>query len=170
MKYCYTDYSFAILDYFSIIRKNEFIFEWILPFLTAVVSYLWGRDAVTDEFLKSFISALTNIFAILVGFTITAIAIFTTADINKHEILCKMSKREINGVEVPYFRFVYVNLIFSSVAGLIMIALALLSLFLLSVLKGEIILAILVFGTLLNLFLSVRNATNLYLIFFRAAD
>ena len=169
MKYCYTDFAFAILDYFSIINRSEFIFEWGFPFLAAIASFLWGRDLATDDFLKSFISILTNVFAILVGFTMTAIAIFTTADIEKNKVLGKTSIREIHGVKVEYFRFVYINLIFSSVAGLAMIALTLASLFFLPFVKNEITLLFLVFGTLLNLFLGLRNATNLYFIFFRAA-
>ena len=29
MKYCYTDFAFTILDYFSVINSREFYFEWI---------------------------------------------------------------------------------------------------------------------------------------------
>lgn len=172
MKYCFTDFIFTVFDYFSIIKKREIVFEWIIPLLVALIVYFWGKNNINSEFKKdiltTFIPMLTNIFAILVGFTITAIAIFTTST-DKNEILDRESDREILGKKINYFRFVYANLIFSSIAGLSMLIITISSFFLLPtcLIKKELILAILIFGTLLNILLAIRNTTNLYFIFFR---
>lgn len=170
MKYCYTDFTIPILDYFSVLSRSEFIFEWILPVIVSVLSLFLSDCIATDDFLKTFISSLTNVFAILVGFTITAIAIFTTADIEKHKFLGKLSNKEIHGVKILYFRFIYINLIFSSLSGILMIGLCLVSLFILPFVENKVVLAVLVFGALMNLLLAIRNATNLYFVFFGAAD
>ena len=169
MKWCYTDYIFTILDYFSVIRKGEFVFEWITPLFVAAATYCFSQSHLhlTEDVIKSFVSVLTNVFAILVGFTIAAIAIFTTADYEKNEILAKQSGRQIQGKGISYFRFVYINLIFSSVIGLLMLVLCLVVFLLTPCLKEDVILSVLIFGALLNILLALRNTTNLYFIFFR---
>jgi len=167
-KICYTDFIFTILDYFSVIKKKEFIFEWILPLLAGIGTHFLGRTlCISENFLDSFISTIINVLAILVGFTIAAIAIFTTADLKNHELLSKKSKRKIEGKEITYFRFIYINLIFSSVAGLSALSLAVFLLILKSFFIEEIILSILVFGILFNILLALRNISNLYFSWFK---
>ncbi len=173
MKYCYTDFIPTILDYFCTLKKGELFYEWGIPFLISGVFYYNADYFLTSDFKKDvatiLIPMLTGVFAILVGFTITAIAIFTTADRAKTPILDKESDRSILDVKISYFRFVYVHLIFSAIAGLGMLVVAISSFFLLSssLPAHQVIISILIFGTLLNILLTVRNATNLYYIFFR---
>ena len=173
MKYCYTDFAFAILDYFSVINGKEFIFEWVVPLLVAIASYFFVQNNVvvqsSSNFLSNFLSILTNLFAILVGFTIATVAIFTTTDAKKIETLDKLSDREIRGKRIPWYRFIYVNLIYSAVAGIFMLILTLLSQLLTLVLRDEIIISILVMGALHSLLLSLRNTTNMYFIFYEQA-
>jgi hypothetical protein len=170
MKYCYTDFAFTILDYFSVINGREFIFEWLMPLLMAIASYFIVQYNIGEQsvsvFLNNFLSILTNLFAILVGFTIATVAIFTTADASKIETLNKTSDREIRGKGIPWYRFIYVNLIYSAVAGIFMLILTLLSQLLTLVVKDEVIIAVLVMGALHSLLLSLRNITNLYFIFY----
>ena len=170
MKYCYTDFAFTILDYFSVINGKEFVFEWFVPLAVGIASYFMAQNYVTEQaatiFLNNFLTILTNLFAILVGFTIATVAIFTTTDASKIEVLNKLSDREIRDSKIPWFRFIYVNLIYSAVAGIVMLILTLLSQMLALIIKNEIIIAILVTGALHSLLLSIRNTTNLYFIFF----
>jgi len=170
MKYCYTDYVFTILDYFSIINKKEFIFEWIVPLTFGIASYFLVQDHMIGSsdnmFINNFLTILTNLFAILVGFTIATVAIFTTTDAKKIDVLNKVSDRELRGYKIPWFRFVYVNLIYSAVAGIVMLILTLLSQMLSLVVKDEVIVCVLVAGALHSLLLSLRNTTNLYFIYY----
>jgi hypothetical protein len=171
MKFLYTDFSFTVVDYLSTIRKREITYEWILPIVLSILVYLKVEDIpgiqIDSKFIKNIISILINMFAILVGFTMASIAIFTTADVNKIEILGKLSDRKIHGKEISYYRFVFLNLIYSAISSLFMLLVTLIfTIFLYFDKYSLLILAILSFGTFHVLFLSIRNITTLYFIFF----
>lgn len=168
MRHCYTDFALPVLDYVSTINKKEAVYEWLIPCMAGVMSYLFFNTWTSIDLFKSFLSTLVNLFAILVGFTIAAIAVFTTADISTNKVLNKLSDREINGAKIAWFRYVYLNLIYSVVAEVAMLGIAFLSILISSSWPKSafIISPFFVFGTLHCLFLSVRNITNLYLVFF----
>jgi len=122
---------------------------------------------INCEFIKSILSILINLFAILVGFTMAAIAIFATADVSKIPILQELSDREIRGNRIKNYRFVFLNLIYSAIACLIMLLVTLfITIFLYFDKYSVLFLSFLTFGTIHVLFLSIRNITSLYFIFF----
>lgn len=164
MKYLYCEFIHPILDYFYVIRKNELVYEWGIPLLLSIVIYIWS-PYIRESFVKDFLSTIINLFAILIGFTIAAIAIFTTADITNLNLLSKASDRNVLGVKISWFRFVYLNLIYAVIAEIIMLLTAVIFLILISVLQEKIIISFVVFGTLHCLFLTMRNTANLYYIF-----
>lgn len=171
MKFLYTDFSFTILDYISTIKKREIVYEWLLPLILSLIVYFKIDDIpgikIDCEFIKSIISVLINLFAILVGFTMAAIAIFTTADVSKIPILQELSDREIRGNKIRNYRFVFLNLIYSAISSLIMLLSTLFfTIFLYFDKYSLLILSFLTFGTMHVLFLSIRNITTLYFIFF----
>lgn len=173
MKFLYTDFSFTIADYISTIKKREITYEWVLPVVLSILVYFKVEDIpgikIDSDFIKYIISILINMFAILVGFTMASIAIFTTADITKIEILGKLSDRKIHGKEISNYRFVFLNLIYSAISSLFMLLVTLIFTICLYFDKYSLlILAILSFGTFHVLFLSIRNITTLYFIFFNS--
>lgn len=171
MKFFYTDYSFTIFDYICTIKKREIVYEWALPFLLALVVYFKVGDIpgikINCEFIKSILSILINLFAILVGFSMAAIAIFATADASKISILQELSDRKIRGNRIKNYRFVLLNLIYSAISCLFMLLVTLfITIFLYFDKFLLLILAFLTFGTMHVLLLSIRNITTLYFIFF----
>jgi hypothetical protein len=171
MKFLYTDFGFTLLDYISTIKKREIIYEWGLPLLLSIVVYFKIGDIpgikINCDFMKSIISLLINLFAILVGFTMAAIAIFTTADVSKIPILQELSERKIRGNRIRNYRFVFLNLIYSAISCLFMLLVTLFfTIFLYYDKFSLLILSFLTFGTMHVLFLSIRNITTLYFIFF----
>jgi hypothetical protein len=147
------------------------MYEWLLPLLLSTLVYFKVDNIpginIDHEFIKSIISILINMFAILVGFTMASIAIFTTADITKINILQELSERKINGKEITNYRFVFLSLIYSAIASLFMLLTTLIfTIFLYLDKYSMLILAVLSFGTMHVLFLSIRNITTLYFIFF----
>lgn len=171
MKFLYTDFSFTILDYVSTIKKREIVYEWLLPLTISLIVYFKVESIpgikINCEFIKSIISTLINLFAILVGFNMAAIAIFTTADISKVPILQEISERKIRGNKITNYRFVFLNLIYSAISSLLMLLLTLIfTIFLYYDNFSLVILSILTFGTMHVLFLSIRNITTLYFIYF----
>jgi len=140
--------------------------EWIIPLAAAVSSYYLVGRYHDDNFLNALLSNVTNLFAILVGFTVAALAIFTTTDLKKNEVLLKLSDREIRDQKISWFRFIYANLIYSAMVGVVMLIATLLSLLLKLFIDEEVITALLVWGSLHALLLTIRNITNLYFVFF----
>jgi len=171
MKFLYTDFTFTIIDYIRTIKKREIIYEWIIPIIISTIVYFRAESIpgikINCEFIKSIISILINLFAILVGFTMAAIAIFTTADITKITILQELSERTIRGNKIRNYRFVFLNLTYSAISSLFMLLITLIfTIFLYYDKYSLLILSILTFGTLHVLLLSIRNITTLYFIFF----
>lgn len=166
---CYSDFTHTIFDYFSALKKREIVYEFVVPLFTSVMYYCYGFSLVpTDDiskFFSAFNSLLVNVFAILVGFTIAAIAIFTTVDHKKLDLLNKESDRKIHGNKISNFRFIYVNLIYSAFASILMLAFALSSVVLSYAVKEQFLTTLLVFGTMHILLLSMRNITTIYFVF-----
>ena len=172
MKICYSDFTHTIYDYFSLLKKREIVYEFAIPLLMAGIFFILSAELLpTDNkdisaFFNSFTSLLVNVFAILVGFTIAAVAIFTSIDYSKNEILNKTSKeRIIHCKPVTNFRFVYANFIYSAFASIIMLVFTLSCYLLNQVIYEKYLLSALVFGSLHVLFLSLRNITTLYFSF-----
>lgn len=170
MRCCYTDFAFPILDYLSTLNGKEIVYEWLGPAVAGIGSYFFFEKWASSQLYQPFLSTLISLFAILVGFTIAAIAIFTTADTTKNKVLQKISDREINDQRITWFRYVYLNLIYSVVAGVGVLGLAFLSIFISSIWpqSASVMFPLLEFGTFHNLLLAIRNTTNLYLVFFGA--
>ena len=166
---CYSDFTHTIFDYFSALKKREMVYEFIVPLITALFYFYYGFSLVPSDdvpkFFSAFNSLLVNVFAILVGFTIAAIAIFTTVDHKKLDLLIKDSDRKIHGITISNFRFIYVNLIYSAFSSIVMLAFTLSSVILSYAIKEQFLTTLLVFGTMHILLLSMRNITTIYFVF-----
>jgi hypothetical protein len=175
VKLAYSDFMIPVFHYFALLNRHEFVYEWVVPaLLTAgacLVANFWGF-CIDAGFLKQFVGALINLFAILVGFTITSVAIFVTIDRAKNDFLSKTSSRCIFGDPITWYHFIYLNLIYAIVVGVILLGLSLGSLLLLTRVTDGLsvaIFSVLTFGTAHLLLLSMRNVTNLYFAFFEGA-
>ncbi len=173
MKLVYTDVFLVILDYFMILERHEFVYEWGIP--AAVVGggisvHYFSGPYVTKCFLDQFIPAIINLFAILVGFTIATVTVFATADRAKNGFLAKVSDRYIGNTRITWYRYFYANLIHAIIAGIVILAASLTGLLLTEKTAGWrlVVFLVLVFGSAHVLLLTVRNVTNLYYAFFEA--
>lgn len=172
MKWVYSDFLILVFHYFALLNRREVVYEWVIPGIlttgAALVANFCGF-CIDTGFLKQFVGALINLFAILVGFTITAVAVFVTIDMAKNDFLSKASSRYIFGGPITWYHFIYLNLVYAIVVGVILLGLSLGSLLLLTIDSGKLSVAIfcvLTFGTAHLLLLSMRNITNLYFAFF----
>ncbi len=173
MKVVYADALFVIMDYFLAIKMREVVYEWFIPMALAglcIGAHLIMWPFVTGEVLERFTSALINLFAILVGFTITTVAVFTTTNKANNPFLSELSTRDIGGTKITWYQFIYVNLIYGIIAGIAVLCCTLVAL-LIDKQSGVpnvrlTAFAVLVFGTAHVLLLTIRNVTNLYYAFF----
>ncbi|MEO5358202.1 MAG: hypothetical protein H7844_13025 [Nitrospirae bacterium YQR-1] len=168
------DFRIPIIEYFIVLKRNEFIYEWCFPLALTTSLYFLCNDYINTEFVKFFISTTISLIAILLGFTIAAIAIFTTANQDRTPVLKVESERKILGKSITYFTLIYMNFVFSIISGTAILMMTILNLFLLSSVNINnpymvkivfIIFFLIVFGILQNILLSLRNITSLYLIF-----
>jgi hypothetical protein len=169
MKFYYSDFNHTIVDYFSVLKKREIVYEFLTPLVLSGALFLFF-DAViphgkVDTFFSAFSSLLVNVFAILVGFTIAAIAIFTTIDHDKIRFLTKLSDRVIHRARITNFHFIYINLIYSALASITMLIFTISSYILSFILPLHFLILFLVFGALHVMLLTIRNITTIYLLF-----
>lgn len=171
MMLCYSDFTHTVSDYFSALKKREIVYEFAIPAVISAIYFKYGFPLVPVAekgvaiFFSSFNSLLINVFAILVGFTIAAIAIFTTVDTSKIELLKKDSDRKIDGAVISNYRFIYVNLIYSAFMSILMLTFTLSSVVLSYAIKEQFLTTVMVLGTMHILLLSMRNITTLYFVF-----
>ena len=113
MKFYYSDYNHTIYAYFSALKKREITYEFVTPFVISALFYFFFCSLVPpakiENFFSSFTSLLVTVFAILVGFTIAAIAIFTTIDHDKIKFLTEENERTVDGRKITNFHFIYIN-------------------------------------------------------------
>lgn len=169
MKYFYSDYNHTIHDYLSALKKREIAYEFITPCILSIIFYSFFSviipDVKVESFFSSFTSLLVNVFAILVGFTISAIAIFTTIDHDKIKFLTEENERLIDGSKITNYHFIYINLIYSAFFSIVMLVFTLASYVLSYMLEERLLTSLLVFGSLHVMLLSMRNVTTIYILF-----
>ncbi|OPY75823.1 MAG: hypothetical protein A4E63_00234 [Syntrophorhabdus sp. PtaU1.Bin050] len=172
MKRAYIDVLIPAFHYFAVLNRGEFLYEWVIPGLITGIALLAGyflKLPFDATFLKQYVGVLVNLLAILVGFTITSVAVFVTIDMKKDGFLSKMSERRIYGSPITWYHFIYLNLVHGVITGIVLLGLSLASFLLLArEVRGMLpfIFIVLTFGTAHLLLLSMRNITNLYFAFF----
>ena len=179
MKYFYSDPCLALLFYFDVVNRKEFCYEIGIPLIitSALGICLWQHYDV--EVIKGILEAVLDLYAILVGFTITTISIFLTSDTNKIAVLNKKSGRTIREKEIPYYQLIHLLLIYSIIIGLLIIGAIVIVLILSDIVNDDTVKDIkiikilykgmfylIIFGTFHNILLTIRNITNFYFIYF----
>lgn len=165
--------ALPITDYWMTLRFTEFLFDWLIPLCVGVVIYVRTPPAL-DNFV-SFNGTVINLLAILVGFSITGITIFSTNDGSATARLKqRFSDRSISGTKLSLFQLLHLTLTYSLVVELITLVLTL-SFSYLSGLKFGI--------TRVSLFYSIdallvmhvlavnfRNVTRIYFVFWQQPE
>lgn len=172
MRYCYSDFTHTVIDYFSLLKKREIVYEFGIPVIASII-FIASTDKILPSgktelsaFVTALVSLLVNVFAILVGFSVAAVAIFTSIDHSNNKILNKMSTdRTIKGKYVTNFRFVYANFIYSAFASIMMLVFTISCYLLAQIIIEKYLVLILIMGSLHVLLLSLRNITTLYFSF-----
>lgn len=170
MKYAYTDFAHPILDYISTLSKKEIVFDLLFPLvLSSITSFAikYHSELLTKDFVYNVLSVCINTQSILLGFTITSIAVFCSINPNEHTLLGKTSDRVIRGTTISWYRYIFSHLIYTAVSGVFLLIIILISLSIHD--KTSFQIPILFTATLYLLHIlhvSVRNITNIYFAFF----
>jgi hypothetical protein len=130
----------------------------------------YGRVAGTSDFVEKFLSLVMSFYAILIGFNLVTMSILVTMDLSKTPLLKKDSDRKIMNLYITWYKYVLLNVAYSTVAGVFVLFAALLFYLFLPLVSGLNLIKIFIigfisFGVLHSLLVTIRNTTNLYVVF-----
>ncbi len=171
-KILYQEFTIPLKDYFSTLKINEAIFEWLIPIIIAIIFYFSMSDVSATTNISVFIGGIVGLLAVLIGFSIASVTILLGSN---NEAIMEMKKnltnREIDGKKISLYHLIYITFI-----SVILIEIFTLFLNLGIYFDSEILGALLSYKRilisidvvlLLSIFLlNIRNITNLYFMFY----
>ena len=169
----YGEWLIPIVHYYKVIKKNEMIFEVAIPVIIAIFStllYTLNNNIIIA--INKLEEMLPNVLAILIGFTISCIAMLTSADLNQIPALKFETDRRVKQNEkITLHRLMLINFTYSLIIQVFFLIGIFVAAYLVSMIKSNIlyhiILVIEVFATILVLLILIRMITNLYCIYIK---
>ena len=175
-KYIYMEWLLPVKDYYCSIRKNEVIFEIVVPATISVFcSLLYFNAGKVFLSLARLADLLPTAISILIGFTIMLITLLLTSSGDNVEILKKTETSKILYKKpISLYQGLHIQFLHSLFSEIILLLLIFLHLFLnglgISCIIALIILIIEVYLTLNILFSILRGITSLYFSFYNKKE
>lgn len=172
-RHIYTEWLFPVKDYYCSIKKNEVVFEIIVPFLCAItcsVLYLYAGKVFLA--LDGLSNLLPTAISILIGFTVMLITLLLTSTGENVDKLKKtLTDKVLYRREVSLFQGLHIQFSHSLFSEIVLLLVIFVYLFWnglgMPVSIGVVFLVIEVYLTL-NILLSIlRGITSLYFSFYR---
>ena len=169
----FMEWAIPVFDYCSSLRKNEVVFEIIIPLVVAVVStwiYMALEKATTA--LDALADILPSAISILIGFTVMFITLLLTSDTPAiTKIKEESTENTVRSRKINLYQKLHIQLTESLFAEVVL----LLTVFCYLFIKGIGMPAILVIAILvtevyltLHILLSIiRSTTHLYCVFYK---
>jgi hypothetical protein len=116
-KWLYLEFLIPVKDYMTTLKFREFCFEWCLPCLTAIFTYLFvfrtGTYSNSEDSIR-FAESLLNVLGILFGFSIASLTLLTTVSNDGIErIKNSLSKnRKIHGKTISVYQLTIITFTF----------------------------------------------------------
>lgn len=165
----YISYLLIIIDYFRCLNKRVFTFEWGIPLIITIGAYTSLYKYFTEFPFASYVDKILGLEGVLVGFSITSIT-FLTAGSNAgiEKLKGKMMGVFIGKREFSLFDMMLINFSFSLIFEIVIILITLLSPMLIPTLNilnftskaGYF--SVFLFFVIQNLFLNIRNISEVY--------
>jgi hypothetical protein len=171
-KWIYGEWLIPIVDYLRTIKKNEAIYEIIIPLLISIIvtiiCYLLGFSI---QALGKLRDLLGTTLSILIGFTITCLTVLVTSNndaIDKLKVK-KTNFRIISSELITMYRWILIMFSYLLISQVILLIFIFLSAFINKVFNNYLLASILLFISIYLilhiLLLLIRNITNLYCTF-----
>lgn len=170
----YKSYLVLINDYLFTLMKNVY-FDIFFPFILSIILGFFLTNNLLN-FDKNFVVNLTTVLGILAGFNVTAITILTSTS---NETVEKLKEKKtgimVDGLEVSFFRKLYILISYSILICLITIILNTIGYlikweYFISKNKISILKIIDIFLILHIFFVNIRNITSLYFLYFNETN
>ena len=172
-KYVYMEWMRPIIDYYLAIKKNEAVFEIIIPAVTAVIcAGLYNSFGDVCCALSALAELLRTAISILIGFTVMLITLLLTSSGESIDRLKKITTdKELHGKKVTLYQGLHIQFSHSLFTEIFLLLVVFFYLFLHGLgwlgKANVIFLGVEVYLTL-NILLSIlRGITNLYFSFYR---
>lgn len=179
MRFLYLEFLLPIGHYFSTLRENEVIFDWIIPIIIGAIGFVFGLlfnisldKSNSIEFFKTIITLLS----ILVGFSITSLTIISSTSKLTGTLMNVPTDRKIGNTTVNLYQLMNINFIFALFSEILTIILNLGAVLLASsniIFDIRYINLIILFNLILisHIFLiNIRNITNFYFVFHKVSS
>lgn len=172
----YMEWLFPIKDYYCCLRKNEWIYEIIIPLVVAalcsVVYYCNQKTIIALDKLAEF---LPTVISILIGFTVMLITLLLTSSGDNVEILKKTySNKMLYKKRLTLYQGLHIQFshsLFSEISLLLIIFLFLFSSGIENIWDLTNIFLFIEIYLTLNILLSIlRGVTSIYFSFFRNTE
>lgn len=114
-KYYYFEWLIPIFDYYLTIKRKEVMFEIISPLVIAiVVTSIYMKMGLISHAVNGLNGLLPNVLAILIGFTISVIAIIISAGEEKISFLMKQETfdRLLENKLISLYQFILITMIY----------------------------------------------------------
>ena len=171
-KYIYTEWLRPIIDYYRAIKKNEAMFEIIIPIGTsAVCAGLYHYFGEVGHALSALSELLPTAISILIGFTVMLITLLLTSSGENVDRIKKItSDKELHGKKITLYQGLHIQFSHSLFTEVFLLLIVFFYLFLYGLgwsrKLGAIFLGVEVYLTL-NILLSIlRGIANLYFSFY----
>lgn len=172
-KVLYLEWLLPVADYFCSSKRNEIIFEVIVPALTAViVTIICININVINIVTRRMADVLITLTSILIGFSAMLVTLLLTSGGSGIDELKKIkTKIKVHNKEITLFQKMHIQFVYILISEIILLISVLLYYFLSSVFRAGswqcFFLEIFVF-MILNILLSIlRGITNVYFLYYR---
>lgn len=170
-KILYSELKYPIKDYFATVSKQEIIFDLIIPIIVGVIASYLIFDNINDANISNFIGFIINSSAILIGFTLTCIAVLISSN-NKNIELIKETKttRKIGKKVIKLYQLLLVGFEYTLITEIVILLYNLAFMIIMSsstVCVNKYLFFIDIVFVLHIIALNLRNSTNLYLVHFK---
>lgn len=169
MSEIYIEFLYPIVHYIQTIRKNEAVFDLLIPILVGIVAIFVGilcNCIITPDNANDLFKTIITLLSILVGFTISSITIlFATSEKLDIGTERKIGENKINLYQLT--NIIFITTLFSEIITLVinLIAVLLVSYeitFVIDHINKIVILDVILISHIL--LLNIRNITNFYFI------
>ncbi|MFN5516056.1 MAG: hypothetical protein ACK5CA_15285 [Cyanobacteriota bacterium] len=171
-KYIYLEFLTPIKDYITTLKKREFVFEWFVPFIMALLIYVFFLEKGSyKESIKQLNGYIITFLGILIGFSMTSVTLLVTSNSKNIERLQgTQTERRVETQLINLYQLVLINFVFVLMMEIFTLLINLIFSLVDTVSNKpkEIWMyfyTVNVFLLLNIVLLSIRNTTNIYFVF-----
>lgn len=171
-KRTYMEWLFPVADYLECLRPEERRFEQLIPALGGVIStIICGLTSIAPQASEHLNNLLPSILSILIGFTISAIAIIVSTSNGPEQMVNKEMNISVASKRITFKQWFLINLIYYTICEVLFLLLTfvipLVQKIASSIWISYISIFIYVYALMRILFGIIKVVTKLYQVFYK---